>query len=63
MEAARQVVSAAYRRKGRHILSWPTKMAILLRHRLPWVVYRAIDLTIPQERPAASANRLERALR
>jgi NAD(P)-dependent dehydrogenase (short-subunit alcohol dehydrogenase family) len=40
-EAARQIVSAAYRRKRCLITPWPTKMAILLQRCFPGVVYRA----------------------
>jgi len=55
-QAARRIVSAAYRRKRRYILPWPTKMAILLQRHLPWVVYRAIGRTMPRERPAADGS-------
>jgi len=42
-QAARQIVSAAYRRKRCFMLPWPTKMAIFLQRHFPWVVYRAIN--------------------
>jgi NAD(P)-dependent dehydrogenase (short-subunit alcohol dehydrogenase family) len=42
-QAAKRIVSAAYRRKRCHIMPWPTKMAILLQRYFPGVVYRAID--------------------
>src|SRR5580658_5949673 len=42
-QAARVIVSAAYRRKRSMILPWPTKMAIFLQRHFPWVVYLAID--------------------
>jgi NAD(P)-dependent dehydrogenase (short-subunit alcohol dehydrogenase family) len=55
-QAARQIVSAAYRRKRCHIMPWPTKMAILLQRLLPWVVYRAIDHAFSQKRLAADGS-------
>lgn len=42
-EAARQIVTAIYRRKRCLILPWPTKLAILLQRHFPWAVYFAID--------------------
>jgi NAD(P)-dependent dehydrogenase (short-subunit alcohol dehydrogenase family) len=42
-QAARAIISVAYRRKRSHILPWPTKMAIFLQRHFPWVVYLAID--------------------
>ena len=42
-QAAREVVSAAYRRKRSLTLPWPTTMAIFLQRHFPWVVYLAID--------------------
>ena len=42
-QAARQIVSAAYRRKRCLKLPWPTKIAIFLQRHFPWVVYLAID--------------------
>ena len=55
-QAARQIVSAAYRRKRCHIMPWPTKMAILLQRHFPWVVYRAIERAFSQKRPAADGS-------
>jgi NAD(P)-dependent dehydrogenase (short-subunit alcohol dehydrogenase family) len=37
-QAARQIVSAAYRRQRCHVMPWPTKMAILLQRHFPGVV-------------------------
>lgn len=48
-QAARQIVSAAYRRKRCHILPWPTKMAILVQRFFPGIVYRAIDRALSQK--------------
>jgi NAD(P)-dependent dehydrogenase (short-subunit alcohol dehydrogenase family) len=42
-QAARRIVSAAYRRQRSLLLPWPTKMAIFLQRHFPWAVYRAID--------------------
>ena len=42
-EAARAIVSAAYRRKRSFILPWPTKAAIFLQRHFPWVVYLVIE--------------------
>lgn len=42
-QAARQIVSAAHRRKRCLMLPWPTKMAIFLQRHFPWLVYMAID--------------------
>jgi len=42
-QAARRIVSAAYRRKRCLTLPWPTKLAIFLQRHFPWVVYLAID--------------------
>jgi short-subunit dehydrogenase len=42
-DAARQIVTAIYRRKRYLILPWPTKLAILLQRHFPWVVYFALN--------------------
>jgi short-subunit dehydrogenase len=42
-DAARQIVTAVYRRKRSLILPWPTKLAILLQRHFPQVVYFAIN--------------------
>jgi NAD(P)-dependent dehydrogenase (short-subunit alcohol dehydrogenase family) len=55
-EAARQIVSAVYRRKRCHILPWPTKMAIFMQRHFPRVVYRAIDRAFSQSAPPTEAE-------
>lgn len=55
-QAARQIVSAAYRRKRCHVMPWPTKMAILLQRLSPWVVYSALERAFAQKRPAAGGS-------
>lgn len=42
-EIARQIVSAAHRRKREFILPWPIKIAISLQRHFPTLVYMAID--------------------
>jgi NAD(P)-dependent dehydrogenase (short-subunit alcohol dehydrogenase family) len=54
-QAARRIVSAAYRRQRSLLLPWPTKMAIFLQRHFPWVVYLAID------RAFRKATRLQEA--
>jgi len=60
-QAARKMVSAAFRRKRTYALPWPTKMAIFLQRHFPWLVYRAIDrafkrATRVREAEAAAAS-------
>jgi NAD(P)-dependent dehydrogenase (short-subunit alcohol dehydrogenase family) len=55
-QAARQIASAAYRRKRCYILPWPTKVAIFIQRHFPWVVYRAIDHSFSRSGPPARAE-------
>jgi short-subunit dehydrogenase len=60
-QAARKMVSAAFRRKRIYTLPWPTKIAIFLQRHFPWLVYRAIDrafkrATRVREAEAAAAS-------
>jgi NAD(P)-dependent dehydrogenase (short-subunit alcohol dehydrogenase family) len=60
-QAAREIVSAAYRRKRCLILPWPTKMAIFLQRHFPWVVYLAIDRAFRKATRAREAEAGARA--
>jgi len=42
-QAARRIVTAAFRRRRTLTLPWPTKIAILLQRHFPWIVYHAIE--------------------
>lgn len=55
-EAARQIVSATYRRKRNLVLPWPIKIVISLQRHFPMLVYKAVDRAYRKARQIQEAE-------